>query len=154
MKKILPEIVSLVSVCCMGVTTSYAFDDAQTVGEIVERIRGQSATQPDGASSKSKQSSVPTPESCPETTALDLFKYQIVFERTEESGTLKGLKVIHTDTWERGNSTAFYVRERLPEFNTDVRMVYLFDKEAMAGGGTCPAEQNWLECVEGFDRIT
>lgn len=152
MTRIFHEIVFLTAACCVGAATTYAFDDAQTVREIVEKIRGQPAAQPDGASSKSKQSPASTPENCPDPAALDLFKYQIVFEGTEEAGALKGLGVIHTDVWERGNSTAFYVREPLPEFSTDVRMVYLFDKEAMDGGGGCPAEQAWTECVEKADK--
>lgn len=147
------EIVFLTAACCVGAATTYAFDEAQTIREIVEKLRGQSATQPGEDASKSKQLTAPTPEKCPDPAALDLFKYQIVFEGTEEAGTLKGLGVIHTDVWERGNSTAFYVREPLPEFSTDVRMAYLFDKDGMDGGGTCPAEQAWIECVEKADKV-
>jgi hypothetical protein len=32
-------------------------------------------------------------------------------------------------------------------------MVYLFDKEAMTGGGTCPAAWTWSACVEEQARI-
>lgn len=89
-------------------------------------------------------------ENCPAPAALDLFKYQIAFEATEEAPTLKGLRVIHTDVWERGAVTAFYIREPLPEFSTPVRMSYLFAEDSMIGGGGCPADQAWTECVEQF----
>ncbi|HEY1759103.1 MAG TPA: hypothetical protein VGG72_27270 [Bryobacteraceae bacterium] len=91
---------------------------------------------------------------CPDTPAWELFKYQIVFERAEQSGgNLRRLNLIHIDAWERGGTTGFYVREPLPEFSTDGRMVYLFDKEAMTGGGTCPAAWTWTACVEEQARI-
>lgn len=158
MKRIFHKIVLCASAFALGAGAAYGLDGDQAVKEMVDKLKNQSSSpQPEGVDVKSvpgpPQPTASTPESCPEPTALDLFKYQIVFEKTGGTGTLNGLEVIHADVWERGVSTAFYVRERLPEFTTNVRMAYLFDKDGMEGGGTCPAQQNWMECAEKADRL-
>jgi hypothetical protein len=87
---------------------------------------------------------------CPDLTALASFRHLIAYERTEEAGCLKGLSIIHTDVWTRGPDTGFYVRERPPGFAASVRMTYLFGKDGLRGGGTCPVDRNWRKCIEGF----
>src|SRR5580658_7637428 len=101
MRRILRKIVFLTSFSCFGAATMYAFQGAQTVEGIVEKLMGHSAIQPDEAASDSKKATAATPEGCPEPAALDLFQYQIVFEKTEESGTLKRIDFVHADVWER-----------------------------------------------------
>jgi hypothetical protein len=134
--------------CCVGITAAYAQDNVKTVQEIINELaKGHLGQDPKPEPS---QPPAPTPERCPDPAALDLFKYEIAFERTEEAPTLKGLTVIHTDVWERGSVTAFDIRESPPDYPTPVRMAYLFAEEGMSGGGSCPAEQNWAECVEKF----
>lgn len=91
-----------------------------------------------------------TPAGCPNPVALDFFKHQIAYQRTGELDPLKGLRELHADVWQRGPLTAFYVREKLNEFAPGVRMTYLFGKGGLQGGGTCPVEKTWRECVEDF----
>lgn len=156
MKRTLPtrKIVLWTSACFFCVAPGHASDDAQTVKGLVDQILKGQSTSGQYAAATSKpgppQSTAPTPERCPEPTAVDLFEHQIAFERTEEGGTLNGLSVIHANVWERGTTAAFDVREPLPEYATKVRMVYLFDKDGLGDGGGCPAEQDWVECVEKF----
>jgi len=88
------------------------------------------------------------PASCPDPAALDLFKRQIAYERTEETYPLKGLSVIHADVWERGTLTALYIRERLRDFVATVRIVYSVENHEAQSGYTCPVQQNWKECVQ------
>lgn len=87
---------------------------------------------------------------CPDPIALDFFKHQIAYQKTEAFNPLKGLPVLHVDVWQRGALTAFYVREKLNGFIPSVRMAYLFTQDGLNGGGTCPAEKHWKECVERF----
>src|SRR5262249_30423100 len=91
-----------------------------------------------------------TPAICPNPAALNLFKHQIAYQRTEELYPFKGLRELHADVWQRGPLTAFYVRDKLNEFAASVRMADLFGKSGLQGGGTCPVEKNWRECVEEF----
>lgn len=88
-----------------------------------------------------------------EVRALEMFKHQIAFERTEESYVFRGLRELHIDVWQRGPLTAFYVREKLSGADPGLRTSYLFGKDGLRGGGTCPAEKNWRECVQGFAHL-
>jgi len=90
---------------------------------------------------------------CPNQEAMDLFKHQIAFQRdTWEAGAdpLRSVAEIHADVWQRGKLTGFYVRDKLPNFSTNVRDTYLFGTQGLQGGGTCPAEEVWQNCVEKF----
>jgi hypothetical protein len=87
---------------------------------------------------------------CPDEKALDSFKYQIAYERTEQSRTLKGLSVLHLDVWQRGPQTAFYVREQLKDFAPPQRISYIFDQGENTAGGSCPIEKDWQACVKSF----
>jgi hypothetical protein len=60
------------------------------------------------------------------------------------------LQELHADVWQRGPLTAFYVRQKLNEFGPGVRLTYLLGKGGLQGGGACPLEKNWRECVEAF----
>jgi hypothetical protein len=93
------------------------------------------------------------PASCPDPAALDLFKRQIAYERTEETYPLKGLSVIHADVWERGTLTALYIRERLRDFVATVRIVYSVENHEAQSGYTCPVQQNWKECVQQHEDL-
>jgi len=90
-----------------------------------------------------------TPTRCPSQAALDLFKYQIAYQRTEESDPLRGIRGLHAEVWQRGPLTAFYVRDKLNGFIPNVRDTYLFGKGGRQGGGICPIE-NWRQCVQEF----
>lgn len=88
---------------------------------------------------------------CPNAAAVDFFKHQIAYQRTEESDSLKGLRLIHTDVWVRGSITGFYIREELKEFNNpNLRGTYLFGKDGLQGGGTCNVGEDWRQCIEKF----
>lgn len=86
--------------------------------------------------------------SCPDPVALDLFKHQIAYQRTEEYDPLKGLQEIHADVWERGDLTVFYVRERLNQAVPTIRGAYVIGNHEVLPTYTCPVQQNWKECVE------
>lgn len=85
--------------------------------------------------------------SCPSKQALDLFRHQIAYERTEESDPLKGLSVLHANVWTNDSITAFYIRDQLNGFVPDVRMTYVFSDRYL-GRYTCPLTQGWEQCVE------
>lgn len=141
---------------CAGIVAANAADSSQTVQEMVDKLRKNDSAlgQLKGVSKPENGMPQPRPDTpaiCPDPTAVDLFKYQVVFERAQ-GGALNGLEVIHTNVWERGASTAFYVNDLLPGFVPNVRMTYLFDREEMVGGGTCPVERSWSDCVEAFDK--
>lgn len=87
---------------------------------------------------------------CPTSAALRFFKHQIAYQRTEEYDPLRGLSVIHADVWMRGPLTGFYVHEQLNGAIATIRDTYIFDENGLRGGGTCPVEKNWRECIEGF----
>ena len=78
------------------------------------------------------------------------FKNQIAYQRTQELDPLKGIYELHADVWQRGSLNGFYVRNKLNEFAPNVRMTYLFGKSGPTGGGTCPIEKDWRECIAGF----
>ena len=67
---------------------------------------------------------------CPDPAAVNLFKHQIAYQRTEELDPFQGLQELLADVWQRGPLTAFYVRDTLKEFATGVRMADLFGKAA------------------------
>lgn len=85
---------------------------------------------------------------CPTQAALDLFRHQIAYERTEETYPLKGLSVVHASVWLRGSASAFYVHDRLSGYVPGARMTYIFVDGYLDGGGGCPAEENWIDCIE------
>ena len=144
--------------CCLGAAAGYAGDDPQTINQLRKEAapKGQSTQAPPQSDETGRlkldpiQGADSTPASCPASTALDFFKHQIAYQRTEELDPFKGLQELHADVWQRGPLTAFYVREKLNEFAPSVRMTYLLGKAGLQGGGTCPLEKNWRECVEGF----
>jgi hypothetical protein len=144
--------------CCLGAAAGYAGDDPQTINQLRKEAapKGQSTQAPPQSDETGRlkldpiQGADSTPASCPASTALDFFKHQIAYQRTEELDPFKGLQELHADVWQRGPLTAFYVREKLNEFAPSVRMTYLLGKAGLQGGGTCPLEKSWRECVEGF----
>ena len=79
--------VALALCICIAVTAAYASHSSQTVP-------------------------TSTPVRCPDPVALDLFRHQIAYEKTEESDPLRGLPLIHADVWAHGPLTAFYIQER------------------------------------------
>jgi len=141
--------------CCLSVAGPCSGDDPQTINELrKEAAKGQSTQAPADETSRLKlnpiQGTDSTPSSCPHPAALDFFKHQIAYQRTEELDPFRGLNELQVDVWQRGPLTAVYVREKLNEFAPGVRMTYLLGKGGLQGGGTCPLEKNWRECVEGF----
>lgn len=96
------------------------------------------------------QPAVSTSTNCPNPATLDAFKHQISYERNEQGYPYKGLAKLHVAVWQRGPMTAFYVRDNLKGFAGSVRMADLYINGNLQGGGTCPANENWWECVEGF----
>jgi hypothetical protein len=58
--------------------------------------------------------------------------------------------MIHTDVWMRGPLTGFYIREQLRGAVPSIRMTYIFGDEGLQGGGSCPVEKNWRECIESL----
>lgn len=87
---------------------------------------------------------------CPNSTALEMFKHQIAFERSEGVAWWRGLAVIHTDVWMRGGLTGFYIRERLYRMDPGMRDTYIFDEDGQHGGGSRPVDKNWQACIAGF----
>jgi hypothetical protein len=93
------------------------------------------------------------PSSCPNTTALGMFKHEIAYQKTEGYDPLRGLSVIHADVWMRGSLTGFYIREQLKGAIPTMRDSYLFDNEdGLQGGGSCRTETTWRACIEGFAK--
>jgi hypothetical protein len=139
--------------CCISVAA------AQTP-QSLNQLRKEAAAKSQGAPAQSDgggrlkldpiQGADSTPAKCPNPVAFDSFKHQIAYQRTEELDPFKGMAELHADVWQRGPLTAFYVRDKLNGFVASVRMADLFGKGGLQGGGTCPVEKNWRECVEGF----
>jgi hypothetical protein len=90
---------------------------------------------------------------CPDETALDLFKHEIAYEKTEGSYPLMGLPLIHTNVWVRGSITGFYIREQLRQFTPTANMTYLFGPDGPQGGGSCPVTENWRACIDEFAGV-
>lgn len=140
---------------CFGLVTTYALNVAETTGKINLKADETPSVLAQAGIASRKSTTEPAlaaeaRQACPEPAALDTFRYQIAFEKTEESNSLEGLQMIHLNVWELGASTAFYVREPLLGFTPSVRIAYLFVAGEIAGGGTCPAETDWIKCVEEF----
>ena len=141
---------------CLGAAAEHAGDDPQTINQLRKEAAGKG--QPTRAQSdetgRLNLDPIPgadsTPARCPEPAALGFFKHQIAYQRTEELDPFKGLQELHADVWQRGPLTAFYVRQKLNEFGPGVRLTYLLGKGGLQGGGACPLEKNWRECVEAF----
>ncbi len=114
--------------------------------------RLQSGDDQPGTEIPSKPASIPPSasrtSSCPDPVALEVFRHQIAYERTEGTYALKGLSAIHADVWQRGTVTALYIRERLRGFVPTVRIVYSVENYEAQGEYTCPVEQNWKECIQ------
>jgi hypothetical protein len=94
-----------------------------------------------------------TPTRCPAPIALDMFKHEVAYQRTEQLDPLRNIRELRANVWQRGPLTAFYIRHQLDGFAANARMTYLYGKDGLQGGGTCPAEENWRECVGGFARL-
>ncbi len=142
--------------CAFAAVAAYPADDLKTLDQLRKEAMksGPTGAQPDGSDNRPKlgpiQAVASTPTRCPDPVALDLFRHQIAYQRTEELDPLKDIQELHADVWERGPLTAFYVRERLSTFIPGVRMTYLFGEDGPRGRGTCPVEKNWRACVEGL----
>lgn len=141
--------------CCLGVGMVSAADDFQTLN----RLRKEAEAKAQAAQTRPDETGLrldpihgvdATPTTCPNPAAVDFFKNQIAYQRTQELDPLKGIHELHADVWQRGPLTGFYVRDKLNEFAPNVRMAYLFGKSGPMGGGTCPAEKNWRECIADF----
>jgi hypothetical protein len=155
---IIPErrILAGLCACCLGLVADVS-DDLRTLDQFRKEAaaKGQSVqAQSDGTDNQLKLRPIrgvdSTPTKCPDPVALDFLKHQIAYQRTEELDPLKGLRELHAEVWQRGPLAAFYLREKLNEFIPGVRMTYLFGKGGLHGGGTCPVEKNWRQCIEGF----
>jgi len=143
---------------CSGALVAHAAGYPQADFKSLDQFRREAAAgAQSGGASRLKLDPIhgvdSTPTECPSPPALDFFKHQIAYERTEESNSFEGLQELHADVWQRGPLTAFYVREKLNDFAPGIRMTYLFGKGGLQGGGTCPVERNWRECVEGFAGV-
>jgi hypothetical protein len=140
---------------CSATTTTLFPDDLKTAGQL--RDEAKSADAQSGTDNRSKLGLIRPDSSrrasCPDPVAIELFKHQIAYERTEERYPLKGLQEIHADVWERGHVTAFYVREQLKDAVPTVRMVYTIANKEVRGDYTCPAERNWKECIERSEGV-
>ena len=140
--------------CYFAVRVPSSADDVKTLDQLRKDAASSqiAQAQSDGADNRLKlgpiQAVGSTPTRCPNPVALDFFEHQIAYQRTEELDPFKGLQELHADVWERGPLTGFYVREKLNEFVPGVRMTYLFGEDGLRGGGTCPVEGNWRECIE------
>lgn len=128
--------------CCIG---TVAAQEAKTLTQMVQSLQVRT-----GGSEPSPSPAIHEPSSCPAPDALDLFKQQIAYQRTEVFDPWKGVPIVHANVWQRGPITAFYVRDQLNEFGPGLRMTYLFGKGDLQGGGSCPAAKNWRECVARF----
>ena len=140
--------------CCLGASVAYPSDAAKTLHQLQQEAAESQAAQqqPDGPE-LGLTFGPPKSVSCPDPDAVDLLKHQIAYERTEELDPLKGLPLVHAEVWMRGPLTGFYVGDQLKTFVPAVRMTYLFGADGLQGGGTCPVEKNWRECIEGFAGI-
>ncbi len=85
--------------------------------------------------------------SCPTANAVDSFKYEIAYERTEELNPTGGLASVPTHIWERDPLTAFYVDEPLRTFSPNIRLVYLVGTDGARGSFSCPVDQDWQKCI-------
>lgn len=140
--------------CCLSAAAAQTPGDPQTLNQLRKEAVAKSQASPAQSDGTARlkldpiQGADSTPARCPNPVALEFFKHQIAYQRTEELDPFKGLPQLHADVWQRGPLTAFYMREKLNEFVPGVRMTYLFGKGGPQGGGTCPVEKNWRECVE------
>src|SRR5262249_29784063 len=130
-------------------------DDFQTLDRLTKKADGggSAPAQTNGATQLGLDAihgTDSTPATCPTAAAPDFLKHQISYQRAQEIGPFKRIQQVHADVWARGPLTAFYVRNTLNEFVPSVRMAYLFGKSGPHGGGTCPVEKNWRECVADF----
>jgi hypothetical protein len=134
--------------CGLAVTASAQFKSLDDIRKEVVKSQAEHP-QSESADIGLKPTVVaPTPLRCPDPIALGRFKHQIAYQRTEEFDPLGGLRLIHADVWMRGPVTAFYVQEKLNGVIPSLREAYLFGGDGLRGGGTCPAERNWKECVK------
>jgi hypothetical protein len=135
---------------CLCTVGANASDDIRTLEQLRrEAVQAQSDKRADQGKLESDQSAGSTSPSCPDATALDLFKHEIAYQRTGDLDPLKGLQEIRANVWQRGQLTAFYVLAQLKDFVPTARMVYPIANGEMRGAYTCPAdEQNWKDCVE------
>jgi len=103
-----------------------------------------------GSPKKLLSSGLFDPAACPNSTAVRMLKHQIAYQRAEGYDPLRGLSVIHAHVWMRGPVTGFYIREPMYGALPTIRDSYIFNGEGLHGGGSCPIEQNWQACIEGF----
>ena len=151
----MPAIALWLGTCCLSAGVASAAGDFQTLSQLRKEaeMKAQVAqTRPDETGLKLRpiQGVDSTPATCPNPAAVDFFKHQIAYQRTQELHPFKGIHELHVDVWQRGPLTGFYVRDKLNEFAPDVRMAYLYGKTGPTGGGTCPVEKNWRECIANF----
>lgn len=92
--------------------------------------------------------SVSAENDCLSPVALDLFRHEIAYQRTEETNPVKGLTSINANVWERGPNTAIYIQTLLSGLAPTERLGYMFDEGSMTGYLICPVAQDWKACVQ------
>jgi hypothetical protein len=99
---------------------------------------------------KSIEERTATSTQCPNLEALDIFKYRLAYDKRNGLHPVWPLKKLNINIWQCGPSTGFYATNKAMNSNS-LRMTYIFDlKNGQTAGGTCPAEQNWIECIENW----
>lgn len=87
---------------------------------------------------------------CADPGALKGFTHQIAYARTEDLFPFEGLATTHVRVWKHDGITGFYVQDRLKDFTPAVRLAYVFEGGGLRGGGTCPVQKDWRECLRSF----
>ena len=132
-------IISGVTVSCLCAGAAFGVDEetaaAHPQGAGVEANHGRSAQV------------TSTRANCPRPAALDAFKRQIAYMRSEKPDPLEGLQDLHLDVLESKSTTVFYVQAELRGFTPSARMVYVVVDQGARRGYTCPATEEGEKCA-------
>jgi hypothetical protein len=144
---------TILAVVCFANNISVARQDlaGQRSAQVLsEAISGQTKQ-------KSINDSHASLNECPNPSAIDNFKYDLAYEKKDSRHPDWGLQKLDIEVWQRGLLTGFYVRNKVivANPNLDIRNARIYDTQNnQRSGGYCPAEKNWIECIEGlvFDK--
>jgi hypothetical protein len=141
---------------CFAFAPASPPDEIRSVNDIRKEVVEKQSAQPQPGRAIPRlelKVAAPNPVPCPSPSAVNFFRHEIAYERTEELDPLKGLGVIHAHVWDRGPLTAFYVDEPLRTFPPSLRLAYLVGADGARGSFSCPVEQDWRKCVEDAARL-
>jgi hypothetical protein len=84
---------------------------------------------------------------CPRLPSIDLFRHQIVYQRTEEIDPFFGLANLRATVWSVADKTIYYVNQPLVGYPPQSRLAYVLGPTRLLSYVFCSSDQDWRDCI-------